>query len=155
VIPVWNLVLGALAFLFLVVWTALLSPRLPEIWRSDHKLRVLWFVAVPLFILFAWLQDLRHEIRNRSLLEVGKLTVCRVTSQATTGGKSNKSQITYSFRDDSGFERSGKGTDRSRKYQTGMPLIVFFDQSDPAKSVAACCTIWRLKNPDGKLLDLD
>jgi hypothetical protein len=30
VIPVWNLLLGAFGFLFLVVWTALLSPRLPE-----------------------------------------------------------------------------------------------------------------------------
>jgi hypothetical protein len=136
-ISFWNLVLGALAFLFLVVWTALLWPRLPEIWRSDRNFGALWFVAVPLFILCARLQDLRHEIRNRSLLELGKLTVGRVMSQETVGGKSKKGQITYAFRDDAGFERSGKGTDRSRKYQTGMPLLVFFDQNDPAKSVAA------------------
>jgi len=155
VIPAWNLVLGAIPFLFLVVCAALLSPRLPEIWRSDHKLSVLGFVAVPLFILFAWLQDLRREVGNRSLLELGKLTVGRVTSQATVGGKSKRSQITYTFRDESGFERPGKGTDHSRKYQTGMPLIVFFDQSDPAKGVAACCTIWRLKSPDGEFLNLD
>ena len=154
-IPVRNLVLGALGFLFLVVWTEQLWPRLPGIWRGDHKFTVLLFVAVPLFILYAWLQDLRNEVRNRSLLELGKLTVGHVTSQAMVGGKSKTSQITYTFRDESGFERSGKGTDRLKKYQTGMPLIVFFDQSDPTKSVAACCTTWRLKSPDGEFLNLD
>jgi hypothetical protein len=45
VIPVWNLVLGALGFLFLLVWTAQLWPRLPGIWRSDNKFTVLLFVA--------------------------------------------------------------------------------------------------------------
>jgi hypothetical protein len=154
-IPVWNLVLGTLGFLFLVVWTEQLWPRLPGIWRGDHKFTVLLFVAVPLFILYAWLQDLHREVRNRSLLELGKLTVGRVTSQAMVGGKSKTSQIAYTFKDESGFERTGKGTDRSRKYQTGMPLLVFFDQSDPAKSVAACCTTWRLKSPDGEFLNLD
>ena len=155
VIPVWNLVLGALGFLFLVVWTAQVWPRLPGIWRSDHKFTVLLFVVVPLFILYTWLQDLGHEISNCSLLELGKLTVGRVTSQAMVGGKSKRSQITYTFRDESGFECSGKGTDRSRKYQTGMPLLVFFDQSEPARSVAGCCTAWRLKSPDGEFLSLD
>lgn len=155
VIPVWNLVLGALGFLFLVVWTDLLWLRLPGIWQSDHKFTALLFVAFPLFVLYAWLQELRHEFRNRSLLELGKLTVGRVTSQATVGGKSKTSQITYTFKDESGFERSGKGTDRSRKYQIGMPLLVFFDQNDPVKSVAACCTTWRLKSPDGEFLNLD
>jgi hypothetical protein len=154
-IPVCNLILEALAFLILVVWTERLWPRLPGIWRSGHELTALWFVAVPIFILYAWLQDLRNEVRNRSLLELGKLTVGCVTSQEAVGGKSKKSKITYKFRDESGFERSGKGTDRSRKYQTGMPLIVFFDQSDPAKSVAACCTTWRLKSADGEFLNLD
>lgn len=154
-IPVWNLVLGAIAFVFFVVWTGQVWPRLPEMWRSGNKLSVLFFVAVPLFILYAWLQDLRHEVRNRSMLELGKLTVGHVTSQETVGGKSKRSQITYTFKDESGFERSGKGTDRSRKYLEGMPLLVFFDQSDPAKSVAACCTTWRLKGPDGKFLNLD
>ena len=155
VIPVWKLVLGVLGFLFLVVWTARIWARLPEIWRSDHQLSVLLIVGVPLFMLYAWLEELRHEIRNRPLLELGKLTVGRVTSQVTVGGKSKRSQITYTFRDESGFERTGKGTDRSRKYQEGMPLLVFFDQSDPAKSVAACCTTWRLKSLDGEFLNLD
>jgi len=108
-----------------------------------------------LFVLYAWLEELRHEIRNRPLLELGKLTVGRVTSQVMVGGKSKKSQITYTFKDESGFERTGKGTDRSRKYQEGMPLLVFFDQSDPAKSVAACCTTWKLKSLDGEFLNLD
>lgn len=154
-IPIWNLFVGAFGFLFLVVWTALVWPHLPEMWRSDHKFIVLSFVAVLLFILYAWLQDLRHEVRNRSLVELGKLTVGHVTSQATVGGKSRKSWITYTFKDDSGFERPGKGTDLSRKYQEGMPLLVFFDRSDPSKSVAACCTTWRLKGPDGEFLNLD
>jgi len=155
VIPVWKLVLAALGFLFLVVWTARIWARLPEIWRSDHQLSVLLMVGFPLLILYAWLEELRREIRNRPLLELGKLTVGSVTSQETVGGKSKRSQITYTFRDESGFERAGKGTDRSRKYKEGMPLLVFFDQSDPAKSVAACCTTWRLKSPDGEFLNLD
>jgi len=154
-IPVWNLVLGALGFLFLVVWTARVWAWLPGIWRGDNKFTVPLIVGVPLFILYAWLKDLRHEIRNRPLLELGKLTVGRVASQAMVGGKSKRSEITYTFRDDCGFERPGEGTDRSRKYREGMPLLVFFDQSDPAKSVATCCTVWRLKNPDGEFLDLD
>lgn len=155
VIPVWNLVLGAIAFLFLVVWTARVWTWLPGIWRGDNKFTVLLIVGVPLFILYAWLEDLRREVRNRSLLELGKLTVGRVTWQKTVGGKSKTSRITYVFKDDSGFERHGEGTDRSRKYREGMPLLVFFDQSDPSRSVAACCTTWRLKDPDGKFLNLD
>ena len=154
-IPVWKLVLGAIAFLFLVVWTSLLWPRLPEIWRSDHKFTALLFVVGPFFVLYTWLEQLRHEVRNRPLLELGNLTVGRVTSQVTVSGKSKRSQITYTFKDESGFERSGEGTDRSRKYQEGMPLLVFFDQSDPARSVAACCTTWRLKNLNGEFLNLD
>jgi len=108
----------------------------------------LWWIAQ--IYLTRW-----KEVRNLSLLELGKLAVGHVTSQAMVGGKSKTSQITYTFRDESGFERLGKRTDRSRKYQTGMPLLVFFDQSDPAKSVAACRTTWRLKSPDDEFLNLD
>ena len=73
-----------------------------------------------------WKICVATEVRNRSLLELGKLTVGRVTWQKTVGGKSKTSRITYVFKDDSGFERHGEGTDRSRKYREGMPLLVFF-----------------------------
>lgn len=51
VIPVWNLFVRALGFLFLVVWTALLWPRLPEIWRSDQGSP--FFYLLPSRILFS------------------------------------------------------------------------------------------------------
>jgi hypothetical protein len=154
-IPIWKLLLFALGFLFLIVWAALLWPHLPEMWRSDHKLTVLFFVALPFFIVHGWLQDLRQEIRNRSLLELGQATSGHVTSQTTTGGKSKSSRITYTFMDQSGLECTGKGVDYTRKYLEGMPVIVFFDRSDPKENVAACCTTWKLKSPDGKFIDLN
>ena len=77
-----------------------------------------------------------------------------VTSQTKTGGKSNSSRITYTFTDQSGLECPGEGTDYTKKYLEGMPVIVFFDRSDSKESVAACCTTWKLKSPDGKFLDL-
>ena len=92
-IPVWNLVLGAIAFVFFVVWTGQVWPRIPEMWRSGNKLSVLFFVAVPLFILYAWLQDFVRSSRPLDA-ELGKLTVGHVTSQPTVGGKSKRSQIT-------------------------------------------------------------
>jgi len=155
VIPIWSLLLSALSFVFLIAWTAKLWPRLPVLWRSDNKFAVLFLVVVPLFILYAWLEDWRREVRNRSLLELGQATLGHVTSQTTTGGKSRTSQITYAFMDESGLEHPGKGTDYTRKYLEGMPVIVFFDRSDPKENVAACCTKWKLKSPDGKFLNLD
>ncbi len=154
-IPIWTLLLSALGFLFLIFWAARLWPHLPGLSRSDHKSTVLFFVAISSFVAYGWLQNLRREVRNCSLLELGQATLGHVTSQTTVGGKSKSSRITYTFTDESGLEHAGKGTDHTKKYLEGMALIVFFDRSDPKENLAACCTMGKLKSPDGKFLNLD
>ena len=72
--------------------------------------------------------------------EVGDGGVCgcadNVCGQSFAGGESRNSRITYEFKDAAGRTFSGKCTDRTRKLFEEMQTPVFYDPTNPARSIA-------------------
>ena len=95
----------------------------------------------------------RDSISDRELITRGECVVGRVTSQRQAGGKTKRNEIAYEFKD--GAERTwkGKGSDFTFEYLVEAPVLVFYDQSDPKRNVAYCCTDWRIRLENGSCLD--
>jgi hypothetical protein len=142
-----------LVFLFFCLWATLWTRGIIEDWRKQTS----WSVFRVLFlVVFAglWLAQVHRELRNYSLLTDGDFALGRITSQRTSGGKSKRSTITYEFTDTVGRTWNGKGDDSTKKYVENMAVMVFYNQYDPQQNVAVCTTVWKVRKPDGKLIDL-
>jgi hypothetical protein len=141
-------------FLFLCVWAAGWTRAIVESWKTQMG----WAILAAFFgISFGWIwfRELRREIRSRSLLMNGELALGQISSQQTTGTRNKRSEITYEFADASGRRGHGKGFDQTKKYAVNMPIIIFYEGHDLSQNVAICATVWKLRAPDGKLVDTD
>jgi hypothetical protein len=142
-----------LGFLFLCLWSTLWTRGLIEGWRKHTSWNVFGVLFLVVFVCL-WLAQVRRELRNYSLLTDGDFALGRVTSQRTIGGKSKRSTITYEFTDSIGRTWGGKADDSTKKYVENMAVLVFYNQYDPQQNVAVCTTVWRVRKPDGKLIDV-
>jgi hypothetical protein len=104
------------------------------------------------FALWTLLREVLREIRNRSLLMNGEVSLGQISSQQTTGPRSKRSEITYEFIDASGRKAHGKGFDLTKEYAVNMPVIIFYEADDPSQNVAICATIWKLPTSGGGLV---
>src|SRR5258708_7842527 len=143
-----------LVFLFLYLWATLWTRGIIEGWKKQASWNVFGVLFLVVFV-FLWLAQVRRELRNCGLLTDGDFALGRITSQRRSGGKSKRSTITYESTDTIGRIWSGKGDDATKKYVENMAVIVFCNQYDPRQSVAVCTTIWKVRKPDGRLIDLN
>jgi hypothetical protein len=117
--------------LVLLVLLKLIFKEEPLSLHSGKDALVLGF-----FIWYAWLciSFFRNRWRERRLLLEGRFANGIVTEQKEQSR--SLPQIYYSFRSLTGVEFRARTTDFSRRLYEGMPISVFYDELDPARSVA-------------------
>lgn len=153
VVTAWRDRIILLAILaFSCIWATLWTRGIYTSWQKGNKtwsLIALFFLA---FLILMTLLEMRRELRNRALLIDGELALGRVTHQRTTGTKTRKSEVSYEFTDAVGRTVTGRGYDWTKKYVENMPLIVFYEPRDPSQNVSICTTLWKLRTPNGSLI---
>jgi len=96
------------------------------------------------FWVYFAISGIRESFAGREILRDGELATGVLTDwREGRGGIS----ISYQFWTDSGqrFERHGKVYSKEELRIEKDPLKVFYLPQDPTKSVALCCTPWRLR----------
>lgn len=86
----------------------------------------------------------RNRLRERGLLSYGEVATGEVFDQwwhTSPGLLTNRSTVRYSFKDASGGTFQHRCTDASRQLFPGMPLIVFYDIANPARSIGLECSL--------------
>ena len=146
-----------------LVWTALICgwSALMIVWlridffvteaKSFDRGLLLLNIIFPLFSGVVLWGTLRAEFKNRKLLADGSLTLGTVTAQRKTGRGKTLSEITYEFKDSTGALYQRKVQDHTNSYFPGMLVLVFYDATDPSRSVAICSTYLRVVERDGQL----
>jgi hypothetical protein len=153
-ISVEDQVESLLTFVFIALWMSMVAESILQDRKTSPLSAALW-LAILIFFVSVYLGTLRSELRNRWLLEKGGWALGRITSQIEVGRRSKVSEITYSFTDAIGQTWPGKGVDRTKSCFLDMPVIIFYDLSDPVQNVAAAATIWKLRGKNGEIVDLD
>ncbi|MGB9463458.1 MAG: hypothetical protein WCA94_21440, partial [Candidatus Acidiferrum sp.] len=85
---------------------------------------------------------LRNRWKERGLLSDGRYAHGVVLEQQDR--PKSMPRICYSFRDFTGHGLAAKATDFSNHLYEGMPVSVFYDESDPARSVALESSLFRI-----------
>jgi hypothetical protein len=84
----------------------------------------------------------RNRWAERGLLSEGRYAHGIVLEQQER--QKSMPRICYSFRDFTGRGFAARGTDFSRHLYEGMPVSVFYDESEPARSVALESSLFRI-----------
>jgi hypothetical protein len=79
--------------------------------------------------------SISRAIRDRKLLAEGNLAISVVTRQYLTGGKHQRSEIEYEFKDAAGRTHLRNATDDSRTLYEEMETPVFYSPTNPEVSV--------------------
>ncbi len=90
--------------------------------------------------------SIRRAIRDRKLLAEGNLAIGVVTRQYLTGGKHQRSEIQYEFKDAAGRTHLRSATDDSRTLYEEMETPVFYSSAKPEVSVPLATASCELKN---------
>lgn len=128
---------------------------LPDLLRSNANSKsvlpaLLWSAMLLLFG-YIGATTTRHELRKRRTIIEGEATLAKVVRQATTGGKSPKSKISYIFKDRAGKFYEGSDDDRRHELYEEMPVVVFYDPANPSNSVAECGSCWDIVAPPARI----
>jgi hypothetical protein len=90
--------------------------------------------------------SIRRAIRDRKLLTEGGLAIGVVTRQYLTGGKHQRSEIQYEFKDAAGRTYVRSATDDSRTLYEEMETPVFYTPANPEVSVPLATASCELKS---------
>ena len=93
---------------------------------------------------------LRNRLRERALLSYGEVAAGEVFEQwwgSYPGLMTNRSTVRYSFEGASGRTFQSRCTDTSKLLFPGMPLVVFYDATNPVRSVGLECSLHDVGTP--------
>ena len=90
--------------------------------------------------------SIRRAIRDRKLLAEGNLAIAVITRQYLTGGKHQRNQIEYEFKDAAGRTYLRSVTDDSRTLYEEMETPVFYSPTNPEVNVPLATASCELKD---------
>jgi len=88
---------------------------------------------------------LRSAWKHRRLLAEGNLAIATVTHQWVSGGKHQRSQIQYEFKDAAGRLVKSETTEESRTLYEEMETPIFYNPDNSAENVVLACASCELK----------
>jgi len=149
-IPFWKAVkiwgegaflVVALGFASSSMYAHPLEPRLWAFSRLDYVTAVGFVVALPF-----WLRNRFREISSRSLLRDGEVTI-GVIADWISRGEGKTAVYQFWTRTGERFQHERAVVSDEKTYSEVGYVPVFYSPEDPTKSVALCCTAFRVRVP--------